>query len=687
MVSYIVEKSLYTLLVFLTIASSVCIAQGFDYGAYGKELATSENFKKGRLMDISISGNTLFAIGEKSLYSFDISVPKNPVLLDSITGLGSVRQMVLQNGFAYITSREDGMYIVDVQDPGKMLLASHYDAIEFATGIAVSGNIAVLTNRIYGIELVNISNPFKPVYLSHLLTDEAQSVSVQGHYVFVGDWASKKVIIIDIGDPSKPMIVSDVMVDGYPDGIFARESLCFVATGHHGMQLIHKEETDPAWGRGHGFEIIDISNIRHPKVISRLKLPAFYLRSPDWWDVQVSGQYAIVADSKAGLFIINVSDAQKPYYVGHAKLETPGEENVSGLINGFALGRDVVYVAGMTGLYVVEAKDIVEPLPDKQSLFLNYKAGDSVNDPSIYYSGTQIHAVAIDSASGSVLMAAGSGGVHKASIFPNLFGYQILDRGHEVYDIDLASGNLYLAEGLYGLTVWEFHSGQIGKQIGSYKPANGGVYQMVIDNRSGIAALQVNNSIQFVNISDPKNIIKIFEDRNPHLMYRNPISEQIFDSRYFGSMWLGDCYLYEILEHGKIEKKGKIFSSIGGWNVSFGPVNGFMVVNNQSIAICNDALIVKDSLNAQTYKSIEIDGMLLSGKPTLSSSILYCSDKRTGFISAFDISNLYAPKKQWQRKIEGNPGYVISYKDMLMVPAGNGGLQILKANNGTPYFN
>lgn len=679
-------KIFVSLLFLHLIVPGIVLSQGFDYSKYGKEFVISANIKKGGWMDVAISGNTLFAIGGNSLYSFNLSSPNNPVLLDSIAGLGGVRQIEIESGFAYITSRTDGLYIVNVENPGQLELTSHYDAIECATGVAVSGKIAVLTNRIYGVELIDISDPYNPLFLSTELTDEAQSVFIHDNYAFVGDWASKKVIIIDIKDPEKPEIISDVMVDGYPDGIFTKGNLCFVSTGHHGMGLIKHEETDPAWGKGHGFEIIDIKNPLHPKVISRLKLPVFYINSPDWWDVQVAGDYAFVGDSKAGIFIISVINPESPEFIGYAKLPSKEDKNESGLVNGFAIGSDVIYVAGAKGLYLVYAKNIAKPFPKEKSAFDNYTCSNHIIDHSSYYTGTQVHSAVIDSTSESVLIAAGSAGVHKISLFPQVSGSQILDQGHEVYDICLVSDKLYIAEGLNGLSAWEFHSGKIGKLIGRYQSPKGGIYQVVIENVANIAALHVKNTLEFVDISEPANMFKIFEDNNPHLMYKNPISKQIFDSRYFGCMWLGDCYLYEIQKKGEIKKIGKIFSSIGGWNVSFGPINGFNVIDNKALALCGDGLIVKNSLNDEKFKLICIDGMKLTGKPTLSGSNLYSSDRRTGLISALDITNLNSPKKLWQCNIEGNPGFVIPYKDMLIVPAGNGGLQILKANSGEPYY-
>jgi len=658
----------------------LAFSQGFDYTSYGEQFDVSKNIKEGNWMDVVISNNTLFAISENSLYSFDISNGNYPITIDSVVDLGGIRQLEVQGGFAYITSRQDGLFIIDVSNPHKMKLASHYDAIEWATGISVSGNIAVLTNRIYGIELLNISDAYNPKYLSQVVTDEAQSVFTNGNYAFIGDWASRKVIAVDIRDPKNPKIISEVFVDGFPDGIYTSGNYCYVATGHHGMQLIKKDPADPAWGKGHGLEIVDFNNTLHPKVISRLKLPAFYINSPDWWNVKVSGDYAVLGDSKAGIFIVNVKDPYSPKFEGYAKLPAQSNENESGIVNNFAIGDGIIYIGGRLGLYSLEIENIRKPVNANNS-FEGYT--NSENEMSGTYStGSQIHAVAIDSVNELALIAAGSGGVHQVSLSSKVFGTQIWNQADIVYDVCFYKNKVILAEGLNGLSIWKYDEGKIGERVGTYKTSKGGIYQVVVNEEDEIAAVQVNTSLHFINISDPENPVKISEDGNPHLMYKNPITKT---SKYFAGMWLGDCYLYEVLDGNVIKKMDQVFESIVRWNISFGPINGFVVIDNRAVALTDNGLLVKDLDTNKEEKYLFGEGIEITGKLTLSGSTLYCSDRRTGEITAINIKDLSKPKILWKRNVEGNPGFVVPYKNMLLIPAGNGGLQVLNANSGEEY--
>ena len=66
-----------------------------------------------RAMGVCIEGDTLYCIAGDSLYSLDVSKPLSPTLLGSLRGMDNRRQVVSQDGFVYVVSRETGLRIVD----------------------------------------------------------------------------------------------------------------------------------------------------------------------------------------------------------------------------------------------------------------------------------------------------------------------------------------------------------------------------------------------------------------------------------------------------------------------------------------------------------------------------------------------------------------------------------------------
>lgn len=685
-------KTVISIILLLIISFLSAYSQEFDYSKYGEEMPIFKSLNIGPCMDAAIHKDRLFVIGHRTFYVFDIKDPKNPIVIDSISNLGNVRQLEIQEGYAYITSREDGMFVVSINDVHNMTIVAHYDSVELATGLHISGKIGAITNRIYGIELVDISNPKRPKHISSTLTDEAQSLFIHKNYVFVGDWVARKLIILDISQPNHPKKVSDVQLDGYGDGIFIQGDLCFVATGHHGAGLVEKVPTDPAWGAGHGLEIIDISNMKAPKRRSMVKFPKYYQRSPDWWDVQAVGNYAFVGDTKAGLFIVDTKNRDNPQFKGHVKLPRTvfRGEAMNDPVNGFAVGKQTLYIAGSTGLHLVDASYLPQTATVKVETSNVIPPINNSNNKSrsTYHTGTQIYSVCLDSLMGAAYVAAGSGGVHEVKLSPAITGKQLIKTESVVYDVQLENGKLFVAEGKGGLSVWEISKDEKPKFLSRYFGKEGGVYQVVIDHQSKRAALHVGtNTLDIIDIANPLSIKRLFTDVNQGTMYRFPISKQIEPSGIIGCLWLVDCYTYDIRSISENPNKQKVLLPLGASNPSLGPINGFTFLPKGLIATYGGELIIKQSSTDNLRHSRLVNSTApLSGKVTLLNSTLYATDRREGKVSAVDISDLNRPKLLWKNQLKGHPGYAVEYEDMVIVPAGYGGLQFFNKQNGTPLF-
>ncbi len=56
-------------------------------------------------MDVTIDGTTAFAIGNRTLHVLNVNEPSKPRPIGKLGGQGRVRHIVVEAGFAYITSR------------------------------------------------------------------------------------------------------------------------------------------------------------------------------------------------------------------------------------------------------------------------------------------------------------------------------------------------------------------------------------------------------------------------------------------------------------------------------------------------------------------------------------------------------------------------------------------------------
>ena len=95
----------------LMLAATLALSEGI----FGTAMRFDVDARKA--MGVAIEGNRLYAVSGDDFFVFDVSRPLAPRLMGRTNGIGSARQVAVQNGFAYVTSREYGLWIVDATDP------------------------------------------------------------------------------------------------------------------------------------------------------------------------------------------------------------------------------------------------------------------------------------------------------------------------------------------------------------------------------------------------------------------------------------------------------------------------------------------------------------------------------------------------------------------------------------------
>ena len=312
---------------------------------FGPPLANTFNVGIGPTMDVTIDDGHAYAIGNGTLRVLDISEPARPQPIGEINGLGNVRQIVVDAGFAYVASREDGLFIVDVSDPKTPLLVSRHDTIEFATGVCKSGDVLFVACRSFGVELIDVSDPTSPRHVSTVRTGEAQSVVARSGYLYVGVWASSEVVTVDVRDPWAPRITSRTPLDGYGDGVDVHGDYLYAATGHHSRLRPKSRLGDPGFGHGHGLEVLDIADPSKPKHVAGVKFPVMYNIRHDMWSVTIANHHAFVADTHNGVFVLNVRDPLRPRLVGRWDVSAKGRRTFT-KFRGWVGSRGRSYLCG-----------------------------------------------------------------------------------------------------------------------------------------------------------------------------------------------------------------------------------------------------------------------------------------------------------------------------------------------------
>ena len=161
-------------------------------------------------LGISVSGSVAYLSmesgGGADFFTFDVTDPTNPILLDSLDLSSSGKSVYILGDYDYVATDHDSreLTIIDVLDSSNISIIGSYDApgAEDGLGIFVRGSNAFLTtsNGSDDLFILDISIPATPSPISSFELEGAGfDVFVDGDYAFVvTDNIGKEFQVIDI---------------------------------------------------------------------------------------------------------------------------------------------------------------------------------------------------------------------------------------------------------------------------------------------------------------------------------------------------------------------------------------------------------------------------------------------------------------------------------------------------------
>ena len=455
-------------ILFVALASSVaiCATASDDWPEIPIDSCRKVPGLSESMMGVCLEGKTLYAIGGGTLYALDVSDPANPTVLGSLDGMDNNRQVVSQNGFVYVVSRETGLRIVDAHDPKNLKLRSRYDSVEFATGIDIVGTTAFLSERINGVEVVDVADPDNPRHVCIRKTGESQSNRYRDGYLYSGEWGGGAVTVFDAHDLKNFREIEKLRLGGFGDGLEIDGDFLYCSTGHDAKNGHVREVSDPI-GAGRGLDIFSLADPANPKWVSRVNFPVFKPRNEDFWTVRVANGYAFCCDSHNGFFVVDVRDPARPKPVSRFCVPQKGK-NVkdwpSGAISSCAVGIGCVYVSSSPGgLWVVPFEGVEPPARPKGAPPANagYREAYPTDADKFHVyrpkASGQARTVTIR---GDVAYAAfGDAGLHVLRLSKDGFmKLGELPGGHRMTDCCFVGDRLVTAEGLDGFAVYDLPS-------------------------------------------------------------------------------------------------------------------------------------------------------------------------------------------------------------------------------------
>ena len=429
-------------------------------------------------MALAIEGDFLYCGAGDLFLVFDISNPLKPRRVGSVAGLGAARQLVVQNGMAYVSAREFGLWIVDATQPSQPRIRSRFDCCELATGVDVAGDVCFCGQRQNGVEFIDVSNPDEPRHIAMRKTAESQSVIYRDGWLYSGEWEAGLVTIFDAHDMSAIREVGTLELYGYGDGVWLQGDYLYAARGHNskhrtvtgGIKTSEMEKVGvPATGggMGHGLDIFDIRDPRAPRRMGMVDYPPFYERGLDMWTPRTSGNLLVSAQTHNGLFAVDITDKSHPKILDRwISPDAKFPRRPSDCIGSVAIGNGCVYVAvrgkGFFVLPCAQAKvETFEKgvLPQNVSYREAYPADEATWHVWRPKEIGQVRAVAVKG--DLAYVACGDAGFYVVEILPEGQGWRErckVEGPEHVYDVSRFGDRLYAAEGPAGIGVYDISS-------------------------------------------------------------------------------------------------------------------------------------------------------------------------------------------------------------------------------------
>lgn len=655
-----------------------------DPATYGPALAAEFVEGSSGCSAVEVAGDFLYAAGADSLAVYDIETdPAKPKRVAALRGIRGSRQMAIYGDTAYITARNHGLWIVDIADPHAPKLIRRYDTIELATGIAAAENVLFIAHRVYGVQLLDVTDPRFPRHLSQVRTSEAQSVAYRDGRLHIGDWAVGKLTIADVRDPLAPRVVAQGTLDGYGDGVFLKDNLCFCSTGHDAKS--GPAEARP--GNGRGVEIFDVADPGNPKKVGVFKFPRFLPRDNDYWTPRVCGDTLFCVDSHNGFYVVDASDPARLRGLGHLELpppvyrwKVPDDRKLShDCCASLATGDGVVYIAGLTtGIHVVRVPAAHKQARPELAFEIPDAASPETADPRLWRRDPdcQVRRVAVKD--DFAYVAASHGGLKLFGIGADGLEERRTWERDCVYDVCIQGDTLFSAENDGDLAIYRIAPDGDLTEIGRGPVDGNQSVQIVHPFRDGrfLAVSGGTGRFSILDAADLTNLKPVFGDGAGGILYGDMFPTRDRDGVFPVNWHSRGIAWYDL--------NGAAPARLSAGNPPQGSqLDGIDRLDDGRFVFParGGRLALLDPKSPGEPKLVEVQGTLadfpIAGIPTVHGNLVALASRRDGKVVTLDLSTPETPVVVADRCYDlsrGNCDRVVFHHGKMIIPAGHLGL-------------
>jgi|GEM_PF-3232238 len=149
------------------------------------------------------AGYAYLACGQAGLAVIDITIPKSPLLVGSLSLDKPVNFLTVMNNHVYLSTGDGGIKVVSMNEPDVPSVVATVPAMDFIDDVVGQDNIFYASDGFGRIRIFDASQPDSPIELStEFFNTRPSLLALKGNTLFAIDRFN--LSIIDIADPHTP---------------------------------------------------------------------------------------------------------------------------------------------------------------------------------------------------------------------------------------------------------------------------------------------------------------------------------------------------------------------------------------------------------------------------------------------------------------------------------------------------
>lgn len=300
--------------------------------------------------DIEVKDSILFLAYYGKVYSFDVSDPENPFILDDFiigSSTTTLNDITLMDDKAFCGCNV-GYAILDITNPDSMFAIAYNNSLSGINCITNYNNISYLSCVHNGLEMLSMSDTSNAEIIGSHNVYQARELIMRDSLAFISSYYG--LLIFDCSDPSNPCSLS--MYDENVYSCYIKDSIAYLAVGNNGLDLVN------------------ISDSLNPYLINNIPT------KDTAYQIVLVDSLAYVADCDSGLTIVNISNPDSLSIIGNCN--TPGSAIGINVSSGYAYIAD-----GSEGLRIIDVNNPEHPI-ERASYASTYAENICIVDTVLY---------------------------------------------------------------------------------------------------------------------------------------------------------------------------------------------------------------------------------------------------------------------------------------------------------------